>query len=595
MLNIDLSINNFYAFLIELSFSFLFLVLFASIHYNLTKSNKFVNLLTKKKWFNFLYFFFFGAILAMLAFVVSQLVSNSIDIQIGLPAVILGLIFAMSFFYSNSIQIGATIPAIFWVLVQYDGFSTMSTTCWIRLVYVCIFCLVSFGLGFYKEKKWLIFILGNIALAGTYLFLLIWTDDYDWVIQIIEACAGIITSLFFFAICKWLNKMFSNITSMSKKAIYTDTHFIIPSLLNERFNEFVKNNNNTKQIMVFTLESKDLNNPQTIDLFAQELNKALWEEHVLFIKTSNDKFGFVIADDKCYLSNIELSSKGNMFKKRIDLDPLSKIERILEKIPTEYTINGKTVKAEVKYYLSIYGIHSYDIDELLSFNQFMINNEDLQKSNLIKIFNSNMINHITNDKISYAALTQQINLNEIDVELEEIHIKNTRQTYVCPRFYWTRKLTCDVESIMSEFDKQTANTLLRCLAVRSIELYERSEFKNKNKLIIYYPIDELTSSFFSAANIIKKLRLYGLSQKNVIFSFSCKEVRSWPYRTLKHLKEFEKHKLNYFLVDVVNTTCFKNLKPQMVILSSAIENNKKNLKKAIAFSKRYNQKLLLTK
>ncbi len=593
MLNLDISINNFYAFLIELSFSFLFLVLFASIHYNLTKSNKFINLLTKKKWFNFLYFFLFGAILAMLTFVVSQLISNTIDIQIGLPAVILGLIFAMSFFYSNSIQLGATIPTIFWVLVQYSGFSTMSTTCWIRLVYVLVFCLVSFGLGFYKNKRWLVFILGIIALTGIYLFLLIWTNDSDWIVQIIEAFAGMLTALFFFGICKWLNKMFSNITSMSKKAIYTDTHFIIPSLLNERFNEFVKNSK-AKQIMVFTLESKDLNSPQIIDLFAQELSKALWEEHVLFIKTSNDKFGFAIADDKYYLSNIELSSKGNLFKNRIDSDPLSKIERILNKIPTEYVIDKKTTKVEVKYYLSVYGIHSYNIDELLSFNQFMINNEDLKKPNLIKIFNSNMINHITNDKISYAALTQQINLNEIDVELEIIHIKKTRQTYVCPRFYWTRKLTCNIESIMSEFDRQTANTLLRCLAVKSIELYERSEFKNKYRLIIYYPIDELTSSFFSVVNIIRKLRLYGLNQKNVIFSFSCKEVRNWPYRTLKHLREFEEHKLNYFLVDVVNTACFKNLKPQMIILSSSIENNKKSLKKAIAFSKRYNQNLLLS-
>lgn len=568
MYKIDLSINNFYAFLIELSFSLLFLVLFGSIHYNLTKNNKFNNLLTKKKWFNFVYFFFFGAFLALLTFGVSQLISTTIDVQIGLPAVILGLIFAMSSFYSNSIQLGATIPTIFWVLVEYDGFSTMSTACWIRLVYVCVFCFVSFGLGFIKDKKWLVFILGNIALAGIYLLLLIWVNDLDWAVQILEVLFGVLASMMFFAICKSLNKMFSNITTMSKKAVYTDKHFLIPSLINEKFEEFIRNSS-AKQALIFTLEVKNIENEVVKDKFFKSLREKLWDDHVLYIKTPENKYAFIIADDKYYLQNLKNSYQGNLLAKRLKNDPLSLIETKLNHVATQFNIEGQNFNVQVRYYLSIYGVHAYDIKELLWFNQFMINNDDLEECNTIKLFNSNMINHIVNDKISYAALTQQVDLNEIDVELEKIKIKGMRETFICPRFYWTKKLTCDINSIMSEFDKQTASTLLRSLAVRSIEAYEQSEYKKKNKLLIYYPIEELKSNFFSTGNIIKKLKLYGVNHKDIIFTFDCAEIERWPQSVIKHLKDFEEHKLSYFLIDLLNKKVLKSLKPTMVLLAES--------------------------
>lgn len=568
MYKIDLSINNFYAFLIELSFSLLFLVLFGSIHYNLTKSNKFNNLLNQKKWFNFIYFFFFGAFLALLTFGVSQLTSTTINIQIGLPAVILGLIFAMSSFYSNSIQIGAAIPTIFWVLVEYDGFSTMSTACWIRLIYVCVFCLLSFGIGFIKDKKWLVFLLGNIALAGIYLLMLIWVNDQDWVVQILEVLFGVLASLMFFAICKSLNKMFSNITTISRRAIYTDKHFLIPSLINEKFEEFVRSAS-AKQALVFTLDIKGIENEEIKEGFFKSLIEKLWDDHILYIKTHENKYGFIIIDDKYYLQDLKDSYQGNLLNKRLKNDPLSLIENKLNQVKTQFNIDGKDFSIKVRYYLSIYGVHAYDVNELLWFNQFMINNEDLAECNTIKLFNSNMINHIVNDKISYAALTQQVDLNEIDVELEKIKIKGMKETFICPRFYWTKKLTCDINSIMSEFDKQTASTLLRSLAVRSIEAYEQSEYKKKNKLLIYYPIEELTSSFFSTGNIIKKLRLYGVNYKDVIFTFDCAEIIRWPRSVIKHLKDFEEHKLSYFLVDLDNKKVLKTLKPTMVLLAKS--------------------------
>lgn len=585
MLNLEIRIEDFYAYLIELAFSILFLVLFASIHYNINKSNKVKSLLTEKKWFKFIYFFIFGALLSLLTFVVSTLTSKALDVTIGLPATILCLIFSMSYFYSSSIQIGAIIPTIFWVLYQYKGFSEMTINCGIRLGIVCLFGLIGFAIGFFKEKRWLILILGEIVFAGTYLLTLLLIEDPEWIIQIIEVLTGIISSILFFALIKAINKMFSNVSSISRKAVFIDEHYLVPSLVEESFKQFVKNNNN-KQILVCSLEVFGLSNKKLKEKVSEEIYKKLQEKKTFFFKTWEDKYGFIVADDQYFVSNLSLSFKGNSFKERIPDDNLSKFQNKIQSISKQYLINGKQYNINFKCYVSIYGIHSNDINELLWFNQFMITNDDSKEGNCIKLFNSNMVNHITNDRVHYATLIQRINLDEINVELEKIKIKGQRETYICPRYYWTRRMTCDIKEIMSQFDKQTADTLLRSLAIRSIELYEKSAYKGKTKLLIYYPINELRSRFFSVNTLIKKIQLLGLNKKDIIFSFGCSEILTWPYSIIKNLQEFETNNVSYMLIDVVKTNVLKTLKPKIVIISPQASKSRKNKSKTLVAAKK---------
>lgn len=147
---------------------------------------------------------------------------------------------------------------------------------------------------------------------------------------------------------------------------------------------------------------------------------------------------------------------------------------------------------------------------------------------------------------------------------------------------------------MAHFDNQTANTLLRHLAIKSIELYESSEYKGQYKLLIYYPIGELTSAFFSINNIINKLRLYGLNTSDVIFGFSCRQVSTWQPSVIRHLKKFEERNMQYFLTDLVSVSALSILKPKIVIFDQSVLPSKTQLKKFLQFAKQHNQNVLVS-
>lgn len=586
MFQSGLTINNFYAFLIELALSGLFLVLFGSIHYNVSKNKKIEVKLESKKSFKFIYFLIFGVLLSSFAFLLSQLLTVTIDTNIGLPMVILGLVFAMSFFYSSAVQVGAIIPSIFWVLIESGAFKALNTACLVRLIAVCVLALISLIVGLFKEKKWLIFILGVIAFLGAYIILIVWTGIDNPEVYIVEAFVGALVSAMFFAICKSFNKMLLNISKISSRATYMDKHFLVPSLINEMFTHFARKNP-SQQILVCTIDDSKIRNPQVKAKLGDYLYNVLRREKTLLFKTPENYFAFALANEQYFISDLNFSYKGNLLTRRNTKDSLSNLEKLLLELPSEVANN-------IKCYTSVYGVHSYDVNELIWFNQFMIKNEDLLRSNIIKLFNSNMINHIKNDRISYAALVSQANLEEFDVELEKIQFNNDKEIYICPRFYWTKKLTCDFHRIMAHFDNQTANTLLRHLAIKSIELYESSEYKGQYKLLIYYPIGELTSAFFSINNIINKLRLYGLNTSDVIFGFSCRQVSTWQPSVIRHLKKFEERNMQYFLTDLVSVSALSILKPKIVIFDQSVLPSKTQLKKFLQFAKQHNQNVLVS-
>ena len=55
-------------------------------------------------------------------------------------------------------------------------------------------------------------------------------------------------------------------------------------------------------------------------------------------------------------------------------------------------------------------------------------------------------------------------------------------------------LTCNIDAIMSKFESSVANTLLRHLAIKSLEAYANNEHYHKYPLLLYYPIDQLNTN-----------------------------------------------------------------------------------------------------
>lgn len=550
------SLTNFYIFLIEFGFSILFLVIFSSIHYGITRRTKLGIKITESRVINFWYFFCFGLILSLLTFIFSQVSSLALD-DIGMPITILGLIYAMTVFYNRSVQAGAILPTLAWVLYQYNGFTEYNFAWLMRIVAVLILALISVGTTFIKWKDWPKFLV-SVFTSGIILIILVITlVDNSTGYYCATIGVATLTTIFFYAVIKYINKVFAHMSKMANQGAYVYHDYLIPTVLNEYFHEFVKENN-ISQALVISFDIK-LPEKQKVELL-HKIKHLFDEDKALLFQSKFGTYGLVLTGERYYVQNLNQCFVGNKLQTRQDNDPLKYLSMKLE-----------TLQTQLVAYTSIYGVHSCNIDDLLHSNDYAFRKVILDNPhNIVQLFNTNTISQEKLDEINYSTLTQKIDLNDINVELELIEMKKSKFIYVCPRFYWPKKLTCNIQTIMRQFDSAVASALLRSLAMKSLELYVKHKELQKYKILIYYPIDQLNQPTWSIANIINKIYLLGINPKKVILSFNSKNIKYWPKQILSNLRDIEKHNIEYFLVDVVNVTGIKNLHPSGIIVDMSL-------------------------
>ncbi|XQP55872.1 MAG: hypothetical protein ACOQNY_00535 [Mycoplasmoidaceae bacterium] len=561
--DVSFSWTNFYIFLIEFAFSILFLTVFSCIHYGITKSTKLGKRIESSKLWSFWYFFFFGLFLAGITFVVTQVSSIALG-AIGMPLTILGLIYAMTIFYNRSVQIGAIVPTVVWVLYQYDGFSGFNLSWFLRLVVILLMAAIAIATTYVRWKEWPKFLISCLTTFVLILIFIICSIENNVFSYCFAAFISILSTIFYFAVIKYLNRVLTKISTLSKQGVYIDKHYLIPSVVDEYFEEFIKRNN-VSQALVVTLSIYGLDNDKELAL--ESIYNQFKNKNVLFIKTENDQNGLILTGNEYYIHDLPLSYDGNFVKSRVKKDPLQSLQNVLERLTS--------LNVKISAFVSIYGVHSCNLNSLLKKNEYARKHSSLTKNkNTVQLFNTNMTNQEVYDDIAYATLAQSVNLSDITVELELIQMKKDKTVYVCPRFYWTKMLTCNVNEIMNQFEVTVACTLLRYLAIRSLELYANNKQYHEYKLLIYYPIDQLASNEWSTRNLINKIRMYGIQPKQVILSFNTNKLTVWPKQVITNLQELESFGMSYFLVDVINPTGLKHLKPEAIIIDPSIIHNK---------------------
>lgn len=555
------SLDNFFIFLVEFAFSILFLIVFSAIHYGITQTTKLGKRIEKSKLVSFWYFFIFGFVLAVIEFIVSQ-VSMIAFGDIGMPITILGLIYAMTIFYNRSVQVGAIIPTILWVLFEYNGFTSINIECSMRIIIVVVMALVAFATTFVKWRPWLTFLLSCLVEFVAITLVLVSNINDNSAYYFTAVIISILVTIFYYAIIRYLNRLFTHMSTMAKQGAYIDKHYLIPNVLDQYFTQYIKQHN-INQALVVSLLIKDKTKDKKILL--DKIYDTFRKDKVLFFKSTYETYGFVVSGDMYQIQDLKQACLGNKLVARND--NLNALEHKLSKLNNDMT--------HIRAYVSVYGVHSCDLNSLLRNNQYALKHDSLdQNPNIVQMFNTNIRNQEISDNISYATLNQKVDLNEIQVELEIIRMNRNKKKYVCPRFYWNKLLTCDSATILNQFEQSIANTLLRNLAIRSMEQYSNNVQLHKYPLLIYYPIDQLNANTWSRSEFLKKIKLYGVNSNNIILSFNCNKLSVWPKQIIENLKDLEKHRFRYFLMDVVNLNGLKQLHPYGVVLDESIANRK---------------------
>lgn len=553
------TLKNFYIFLIELGFSVLFLIIFAAFHYGLVNTTKLGKKLEQSKVFNFWYFFIFGFILALITFAVSQISSIALG-DIGMPLTIIGLIYAMTVFYNRSVQIGALVPSILWVLYQYHGFTSYSPEWLIRLVVMLVIAVVAIATTFVKWKQWPTFLISCGVTFASLLIIILSSINKDTTYYAITAVIAILATIFYYAVIRSINKWLSHMSTMARQGAYMDKHYLIPSVLGQYFNEFVKRYN-VSQALIISLIINVPDKQKTIVL--DRIYETFKDDKVLFFKSNFGTYGLILTGKEYQITNLHNAYLGNKLGSRTNHDNLALLETKL------LSLNNQDV--QIKAYVSVYGVHSCDLEELLQNNNFLYKNDTLsEQHNIVQLFNTNIMTQQIIDNISFATLEQKIDLKDIDVELELLKFNKDKHIYVCPRYYWPKMLTCDSQTIMQQFEPSVANTLLRSLAVKSLEKYANNDEYKKYPLLIYYPINQLNSGSWSVTNLIKKIRLFGVDPHNVILSFNVSQLNYWPKQIVENLIGLQEHDVRYLIVDAISLSSLKRLNPYGIIFDKSI-------------------------
>ncbi|MCQ3908386.1 MAG: hypothetical protein MJ200_02275 [Mycoplasmoidaceae bacterium] len=271
---------------------------------------------------------------------------------------------------------------------------------------------------------------------------------------------------------------------MARQGAYIDQHYLIPTVLDEYFSNYIAKNNVSQALIVsFHIEATEKNKSKVLD----NIYNLFKNENALFFKSSFETYGLVLCHRKYQISNLNKCYQGNKTKLRDEDDELKLLEQQISSLNND--------KATVNAYVSIYGVHSCRLDSLLKDNNYAFKHDDFEHDhNIIQLFNTNLTNQEINDNNAFLTLNQKVNLNDINVELEILRMNKSRKLYVCPRYYWPKKLTCNVETITSQFGITVSNTLLRHLASRSLEMYANDPKYHSYPILIYYPIDQLNST-----------------------------------------------------------------------------------------------------
>lgn len=509
--------------------------------------------------------------MASVTFVVSQISSIAFG-AIGMPLAILGLIYAMTISYNRSVQVGAIIPSILWILYQFNGFFAFNLNWLFRVVIILVMAIIAIGTTFIKWKKWPTFLLSCLLTLICVLAIIFSSMNDDTAFYCVSIVITIAVTIFYYAIINFLNKWLAHMTKIAKQGVYVDKHYLIPNVLNEYFKQFIEKNN-VSQALIVTFNIPDESDK---DLVLETIYQTFKNQKVMFFKSSYSAYGIILTGHKYYISNLNNSYLGNTKRLRMNNDDLKLLEQQI--------LSVNNIDVSVSAYVSIYGVHSCKLESLLKNNDYAFKHDDAMKNhNVVQLFNTNIRNQEIVDHAAFVTLSQKINLDEINIELEIIKMNKTRQLYVCPRYFWPKKLTCDTNSIIKEVGQLIGDALLRYLANESLKLYVKNNKYKGIPLLLYYPINQLNSSHWTINEFIKKINLYDVDRSKIVLSFSVKNFKQLPKQIYSNLLELQENNIKYILVDVLDINILKGLKPEGIALSKVSKNKSINNRLANKF------------
>jgi len=256
------------------------------------------------------------------------------------------------------------------------------------------------------------------------------------------------------------------------------------------------------------------------------------------------------------LNNIKVIFDGNKKVNRPEEDPLSDFDNIIFDVKNEY-------KVDINIGGSLYGIQSYDMDELLEFAKFLFSPTVVNRNNSrIIIYDFKRIKDRLKETIAVTNLP--ININNLDISF----LKGvSKENIYYPSIICEDNLS-DENNKMSSLNKILKGKLSvkeKSYILRHVSYQTLRSFDKKNSsVVIFYSEDYLGSNDFKKIEFIQKINRFMDVERVIIGLFISKKLNK---KIIENINDLKNSGFRFALLNPTNNTQeqINQLKPNFLI------------------------------
>ncbi|BDV02140.1 MAG: hypothetical protein HPAVJP_0290 [Candidatus Hepatoplasma vulgare] len=363
-----------------------------------------------------------------------------------------------------------------------------------------------------------------------------------------------------FYLFKGVDLLYLNYFNLSKNLFDKKQSYYKMALWRKKLNEKIFTEKITFGALIFLkINYKNLEK-ETLEKFLEDFNNELNKkyENVFYFKSSNLYYSFFIPMKESDI-NLEIFYQNNSSKIR-KKDFFSSLKNILT--------NNLYKNISKKIYISLYGVDSSNINDLIKNNEYLIFEDiEFDKKYPIQIFNYRIFKNSLLERFelyTYMSKYEKLDLNYyLYLSEKKIYLYNAILTENNNKIY--------LNSLESKKSKKEYTYLLRYAALNALKNFKKDDF---DYFILDYPINYLINNDIDITIFAKKIsNMFNYSLEKLLIGFRIEDFKkTWEIKKLSEiLIKLEECKIKYAILDEKE---YKNIHSKYLNPILKIEGNK---------------------
>ena len=348
---------------------------------------------------------------------------------------------------------------------------------------------------------------------------------------------------------QWYYQFSKKIKAIDSSKTYENKYFLNYGYAISNIKNYIKANNvNYGVVIVFNfINLNALPNLWGNNIARQIQNYVLkdvihglkWLDPIFFITESGEYACFI--NLKNFNGDIEAIYSGNNKQIRSSSDALRKIQNSMLNLSKTISYENKSQQIYTGAYASLYGVHSYDIDQLIKLCLVTKQKSFSAKRGgvILNVYNPSQINLIKpievliKENVIFNPLDFQVQMHKTNYVYEDLTLYDSNVACV-------NKLLFNYEEIKNyALNNHEYDVTSRMIAMKVLRTYMGLKGTKNSAVIIDYPLEFVLSNAFNLGEFKAKLESLNLQPENVLLRFDLSELQNSKLNNFTNLQNIK--------------------------------------------------------